>query len=262
MSIHPSAIVDSSAEIGPDVAVGPFCIVGGDVRLARGVTLDSHVVIYPGTTVGEGSRVYPNAVLGGDPQSVDFDTRMLTKTTIGAGCLIREAVTVHRSTAGDRETTVGDGSMLMANSHIGHDCRIGRQVVVTSYAGISGHCTIDDYAVIGGFVGIHQKVRVGTMAMVAGWSRVTTDCPPYTISAGVPCEPHSLNLVALKRRGVSPEARAGLKSAFRLLYRSDLNMTQAFARVREEIPACPEVESLLDFLSQVTAGAMGRGLGR
>ncbi len=178
---------------------------------------------------------------------------------IGARCILREATTVHRATSEAHPTVLGDGVMLQANSHVGHDCAIGNGVIITSYVGISGHCMIDDYAVIGGFVGIHQRVRVGTMAMVAGWSRVSMDCPPYIVSAGVPCEPHGLNLIALKRRGVSAEARVALKAAYRMLYRSGLTKAEAIARIREAGVEHDVVDHLLEFVESIGSGAMGRG---
>ncbi|MBD3176767.1 MAG: acyl-ACP--UDP-N-acetylglucosamine O-acyltransferase [Armatimonadia bacterium] len=262
MRIHPSAIVDPTAEIHSQATVGPYCIVEGGVRLGQGVVLQSHVVVYRGTSLGEGTYVSPNAVLGGAPQSLDFDPAINSGVQVGPRCMIRESVTIHRAVHEGDNTRIGEGSMLMANSHVGHDCTVGNGVIITSYAGISGHCIIGDYAVIGGFVGVHQKVRIGTMAMIAGWSRVSMDCPPYMISAGVPCQPHSLNLVALKRRGVSAESRSALKSAHRILYRSEKNTSHALERIRQEVPQTPEVEHLLAFIGEIADGAMGRGLGR
>lgn len=262
MRIHPSAIVDPKAEIHSTTTIGPYCIVERGARLEKDVVLEAHVVVHSGTTVGEGTRVSPNAVLGGPPQSAGFDLSRPTRTVIGARCVLREACTVHRATHEETPTRIGDEVMLQANSHVGHDCSIGNGVIITSYVGISGHCMVEDYAVIGGFVGIHQRVRIGTMAMVAGWSRVSMDCPPYIISAGVPCEPHGLNLIALKRRGVSAEARAALKTAYRLLYRSGLTKAEAIARIRDEGIVYPEVAHLLEFVETIAEGTMGRGLER
>lgn len=262
MRIHSSAVVDPAAEIHSQARVGPYCVVHAGARIERGVVLESHVVVYRGTILGEDTYVSPNAVLGGDPQAVEFDPATPSGVRIGARCMVRENVTVHRALHEGDSTLVGDGCMLMANSHLGHDCIVGNGVVVTSYAGISGHCKIDDFAVVGGFVGVHQKVRIGTMAMVAGWSRVNIDCPPYMISAGVPAQPHSLNLVALKRRGVPADSRAALKSAYRILYRSQLNTSQAVERIRAEVPLTQEVLTLLEFIVGISEGTMGRGLGR
>lgn len=260
MSIHSLAVVDPRAEIGPDVTIGPFCVVHEDVRLERGVVLDSHVTVYPGTTLGEGTRVYPQAVIGGDPQSLPFDKRVKTYTRIGKACEIRECATVHRATADGGATVVGDGTLLMAYSHLGHDCQVGKGVVITSFAGISGHCVIEDYAIISGFVAVHQKVRVGTMAMIGGVSRVPTDCAPYILWQGVPIEPRGLNRVGLRRRGVPRESVSALDDCYRLLYRSGLNTSQALDRIAAEVPQCPEVVHLVEFLGRVGEGAKGRAL--
>ncbi len=262
MSIHPSAVIDPGAEIVEDVTVGPFCYVHGGARLERGVRLESHVVVYPHTTIGEETVVYPQASLGGLPQSIGFPPERPSTTRIGARVVIREGVTIHRPITEGAETSVGDDSYLMAYCHIGHDCVLGKRVIVTSLAGLAGHCLLEDYAIVGGVTGVHQFVRIGTMAMVGGVSRITTDCPPYVLTAGVPQKEAGLNLIGLRRNGVSPEAIQGLKAAYRLLYRSNLNRSQALQRIRDEVPAGPEVDHLVEFLSAVDTGAKGRALDR
>jgi len=260
MKIHPTAIVDPGAELAEDVEIGPFCIVHRDTRLERGGVLDSHVVIYPYATLGEGTRVYATAVLGGDPQSLPLDPEMRSYVRIGARCLIREAVTVHRAMHEGGVTVVGDDCFLMANCHIAHDCKIGDHVIISSFVGMAGHCEVGDRAVLGGMVGIHQFVRIGTLAMIGGVTRVSTDCPPYIITAGVPSKHYGVNDVGLKRNGVPDESRRALKKAFRLLFRGQVSRTEAVERVRAEVPPCPEVHHLLEFLSQVSEGDKGRAL--
>lgn len=262
MSIHPLAVVDDGAEIAEDVTVGPFCYVHAGARLERGVTLQSHVVVYPHTTIGEETLVYPQASLGGLPQSIGFPPERPSSTRIGARVTIREGVTIHRPITENAVTEVGDDCYLMAYCHVGHDCRIGRKVIITSFAGLAGHCLVEDNVVIGGVTGVHQFVRVGTMAMVGGVSRITQDCAPYVITAGVPQKESGLNLVGLRRNGVTPESVQSLKLAYRLLYRSSLNRSQAIARVRAEVPPSPEVEHLVNFLEAVDDGTNGRALDR
>ncbi len=260
MKIHPTAIVDPAAELAEDVEIGPFCVVHRDARLGRGVVLDSHVVIYPYATLGEGCRVYATAVLGGDPQSLPLDPEMRSYVRIGARCLIREGVTVHRAMHEGDVTVVGDDCFLMANCHIAHDCRIGDHVIISSFVGMAGHCEVGDRAVLGGMIGIHQFVRIGTFAMIGGVSRINTDCPPYIITAGVPSKHYGVNDVGLKRNGVSDESRRALKKAFRILFRGQTPRAEAIERVRAEALGSPEVDHLLEFLAQVGEGDKGRAL--
>lgn len=262
MTIHPTAVVEAGAELADGVEVGPFCHIQSGVTLGAGVRIQSHVVLYPGTTIGEGSEIWSHAAIGGAPQALGFDPSTPTFVRIGARTTVREGVTIHRALREGATTEVGDDCYLMAYCHVGHDCRLGSHVIVTTLAGLAGHCLLEDRAIIGGVTGLHQFVRIGTMAMVGGVSRINRDAPPYIISASVPQEEIGLNTVGLQRNGVSPESIKSLKAAFRLIYRSKLNRTQALERVRAEVPPCPEVDHLIDFLGAVDDGAKGRALDR
>jgi len=209
------------------------------------------------TELGEGCEVYPGAMLGGAPQDRKYKGEP-THLSIGARTSIRECVTIHRATGDGQETQVGQDSMIMAYAHIGHNCCIGKNVTLANNAGVSGHAIIGDYANIGGYVGIHQYARIGTLAMIGGMSKVCRDIPPYALADGRPAQVVGVNSIGLRRAGLSQEAQAALKDAFRLIYRSGLNLSQALARVREGVHQCEEVQRLVNFLEEVFKGYGGR----
>ncbi|MBI3945714.1 MAG: acyl-ACP--UDP-N-acetylglucosamine O-acyltransferase [Armatimonadetes bacterium] len=261
MAIHETAILSPQAAIGVDVAIGPYCVVGPGVRIGARCVLGAHVVIETGTTLGADCRVSSNAVLGGPPQDSKYGGEE-TFLRIGDRNIIREGVTIHRATGEGNVTLVGSDNMIMAFAHVGHNTVVGNRVVLPSYVGLCGHVVVEDRVVFGGFVGVHQFVRVGKMAMVGGMSRVVQDVPPFMLVQGEPVQPHGLNVVGLRRGGVSVEARDQLKIAYRLLYRSGLNRQQALARVAAEVPPSEELTYLLEFLEQTELGRNGRQLDR
>jgi len=256
MAIHPNAVVDPTAEIAAEAEIGPFCVVGPKSVIGPRVKLLSHVVV-GNCIIGADSVIYPGAVLGGEPQDrkyVGEDTALI----IGERTHIREFVTVHRATGDGEQTLIGDDNLLMAYSHIGHNCKIGHRVMLANCAGVSGHVAIGDDANVGGFVGIHQYVRVGRLAMLGGYSKVVRDVPPFSLVDGRPAMVKGPNVTGLKRQQISPETRENLKQALKLLYRSGLSLSRAIARIREEIPVSPEIEDLLQFLTEMRQGYGGR----
>lgn len=261
MAIHSTAIVAPDAELGQDVEVGPFCVIGPAVRVGDRTVLGPHVSVEAGTILGSDCQVMAGAVLGGPPQDTKYKGEP-TRLEVGDRTIIREAVTIHRATGEGNVTVIGSDNMIMAYAHIGHNARVGNGVTISSYVGISGHACIEDRVVIGGFAGIHQFARVGKMAMVGGMSRVVQDVPPFLLVQGEPVRPYGLNVVGLRRAGVSPEVRAQLKRAYRLLYRSGLNLQQALERIAEEVPRSTELDYLVEFLQQVRNGRHGRQLDR
>jgi len=196
-------------------------------------------------------------MLGGAPQDRKYRGEP-THLKIGARTQIRECVTIHRATGEGENTVIGADSMLMAFSHIGHNCHLGKGVTLANNTGVSGYTIIEDYANVGGYVGIHQYTRIGTLAMVGGMSKVVRDIPPFALADGRPAQVIGVNAVGLRRAGISPQSQAALKHAFRIIYRSDLNLSQALARVREEVPQCEEVKRLVTFLEEVFHGYGGR----
>lgn len=257
MGLHPSAIIAPSAELGEGVTVHPFTIIEEGVRIGDGCEIGPHAVIRTGTRMGPRNRVTVGAVLGDHPQDLKFKGEE-SFLDIGEGNLIREYVTLHRATGEGKSTVIGNDNLLMAYTHIGHNASVGNGVMVANCAQVAGHTIIEDFAVLGGVVGTHQFVRIGTMAMIGAYSAVRIDVPPYMMADGDPARPMRLNIVGLRRRGVSPEAIAALRTAHRILYRGELNISDALARVKEEVEMCPEVAHLIEFLEAVPLGERGR----
>ena len=257
MRIHPTAVIDPSAEIAPDVTVGPYCVIGGSVSIGSRTRLESHVVIEPYTTLGEDCYVRQGTLLGGPPQDHKFRGER-SYLIIGDRNIIREYSTLHRATGEDEATRIGNDNMIMAYCHIGHNARVGNNIIMANQVGISGHCLVEDRVVFGGIVGIHQFVRIGKLAMLGGMSKVVTDVPPFMTVDGRPAEVVGLNVLGLRRAGIVPKVRAGLKQAFRLLYRSGLNMAQGIEAIYNEVDPSEEREYLLEFLTNIRRGYSGR----
>jgi UDP-N-acetylglucosamine acyltransferase len=251
--VHPSAIVDAAAELGEGVVVGPYSIVGPGVRVGAGTRLDSHVLIERDTEVGEACRISHGAVLGTDPQDLKYAGEP-TRLIVGDRTTIREYATLNRGTSAQGFTRVGSGCMLMSYSHVAHDCVIGDNVVISNAVNMAGHVHIGDWAIVGGMTPIHQFVRIGAHAFIGGQSRISKDIPPFVKAAGIPVELYGLNSVGLQRRGFSEEVRRELKRAYRLVFGSNLNTSQALARAREELRSLPEVEAFLSFFEATERG--------
>lgn len=257
--IHPTALIDPSAELGTGVSVGAYSIIGPNVRVGDGTKIASHVVIENNTTIGKNCSIMPGAVLGGAPQDYRYKGEP-TYLVIGDGNIIRECVTIHRASGEGETTVVGDNNMLMAYCHIGHNCTLGSGITMANAVGISGHVQIEDKVVFGGIVGVHQKVRIGKLAMVGGFSKVVQDIPPFVVADGRPSKVYDLNVIGLRRNGVSPKVRSHLKHAYKLLYRSNLNCSQALGAIENEIEPSEELQYLLDFIRNVRLGFGGRQL--
>jgi UDP-N-acetylglucosamine acyltransferase len=255
--VHPTALVDPKAILDDGVEIGPFCIVEGGTHIGANTILDSHVVIKRGTTIGKGCRLMPHVVIGGEPQDGKFKGEE-SFVRIGDNNILREMVTIHRATGEGEATIIGNNNMLMAYVHFGHNCVVGDNNMVSNSTGVSGHVTIEDRCVIGGFVGIHQFVHIGKMAMIGGLSKVVQDVPPFCTADGRPAKIHGLNTKGLRRNGVSSEQRAQVGAAFKLLYRSGLNTTQAIEQVKAEVPTSETLEYLISFIERVREGRLGR----
>jgi len=208
MEIHETAIVHPKAQLGEGVHIGPFCMVEEDTVLGDRTVLASHAIVRRGTRLGADCQVEAHVVLGGAPQDLKYQGER-SFAIIGDRNLIREYVTIHRATGEEAATRVGDGNIVMAYSHVGHNSRIGNRVMISSYVGISGHVVIEDRVVIGGITGVHQFVHIGTMAMVGGFSAVMQDIPPYMMAAGSPAKPRGVNVVGLRRGGIDRPSPPG-----------------------------------------------------
>jgi UDP-N-acetylglucosamine acyltransferase len=252
--IHSTAIIDPKAELDSTVEVGPYSIIGEDVSIGAGTIIGPHVVIEPYVTIGPECHIFQYAAIGAAPQSLKFEGDK-TYVTIGRKTIIREFVTIHRGTGfGGGITEVGEENFLMAYTHIAHDCKIGRKVVMSNNATLGGHITIGDYATIGGLVAIHQFVRIGDYAFVGGKSAVVKDIPPYVIAAGDRAMLHGLNSVGLKRSGFSQNKLKLLKKAYRIIFRIGLTINEAIERVRAEVEQIPEVVYFIDFIKSSQRG--------
>jgi len=252
--IHNTAIVSRKAELDTDVEIGPYTVIGDDVFIGKGTRVGSHVVIDPYVTIGRDCQIFQYAAIGAPPQSLKFEGEK-THTKIGDRSIIREFVTIHRGTGfGGGVTLVGEENFLMAYTHIAHDCRTGRNVVMANNATLAGHITIDDYATVGGLVAIHQFVRVGEHAFIGGKSAVVKDIPPYVIAAGDRAKLRGLNSVGLKRHGFSTQTLSALKKTYRIIFRIGLTLNEALERVKAEVEQVPEVIGFIDFIKQSKRG--------
>jgi len=257
LKIHPTAIIDPTTEVGNDVEIGAYSVVGPNCMIGDGTIIGPHVVLEEFTQIGRECQVRAGAVLGGLPQDLKFKGER-SYVRIGDNNMIREFVTMHRATGEDEATTIGDGNLIMAYVHIGHNCRVGSNTMISSYVGLSGHIFVEDHVVIGGMVGVHQFVRVGRLAMLGGYSKVVQDVPPFMLADGRPADILDLNVRGLRRAGVKPATRASLKHAYKLIYRSQMNMTQALAAIEEEIESSPELTELTEFIKRMGGGSAGR----
>jgi UDP-N-acetylglucosamine acyltransferase len=248
-SIHRMAAVDPRAELGCDVRVGAFSVIGPEVVLGDGVEVGHHVVLEGRMAVGPRVRISHGAVLGGVPQDLKYKDGTPSGVRIGEATVVRELVTIHRASRSEGWTDIGPGCLLMALSHVAHDCRLGRGVIVINYAGIAGHCDVGDFATIGGHAGMIPFVRVGTHAYVGGRSKITQDVPPFMLADGTPATVRGVNVVGLRRAGVAAEDRHALQDAYRLLYRSGLSPHRAVERLREQGAPNRLVETLVTFVA-------------
>ena len=252
MEIHPTAVISPTAEIGEDVEIGPFCVVEAGVTIAEGCKLASHVVIRQGTTLGPNNQIAEGAVLGGMPQHINMPENP-GGVVIGSGNTIRENVTVHRALEEDDATILGNNNLLMVNTHVAHDCRVGNHTIFANNAMLAGHVTVGDRAYLSGAAAVHQFCRIGALAMVGGQSHIVKDVPPYVTVDGLSSLVVGLNQVGLRRAGFSVEEIRRLKMAYRVIYRSHLSWNEILVRLREEF-AEGSPAPFYQFLATTTRG--------
>ncbi len=249
--IHPTAVVDPRAEIGPDVEIGPYAVIEGPVRIGRGTKIWPHAYLCAPLEIGENCQLHVGAVLGHQHQALREP--QAGGVRIGARTIVREYATVHRSSQPKTWTAVGADCLLMGFSHVAHDCTVGDRVILGNGALLAGHVTVEEKAILSGHVAVHQFVRIGTLSMVGGLARVNKDVPPYFLVKG-DSEVWAINAVGLKRAGFSEQGRAGVREAYRLLYRSGLNTTQALKAIQAMKPFPAEVERLVRFVQESRRG--------
>lgn len=247
-NIHPSAIVDPKARIADTATIGPFCVVGPDVELAENVELVSHVAVAGRTSVGEGTRIFPFASIGHQPQDLKFKGEPST-LSIGKNCQIREHVTMNPGTeGGGMVTKVGDNCLFMASAHVAHDCVLGNNVIMANNATLAGHVTVGEFAFLGGLSAVHQFVRIGKHAMIGGMSGVEADVIPFGIVIGNRAHLNGLNIVGLKRRGFSREDIHTLRNAYRLLFAPEGTLQERVSDVAEQYKANGAVMEVVEFI--------------
>lgn len=255
MAIHPTAIVDPGARIHPDAEVGPYCIIGAEVEIGARTRLMGHLYVEGPAWIGEDNLFFPYSTVGVASQDLKYRGER-TVTRIGHRNRIREFVTIHRGTAGGGGVTeIGDDNLIMAYAHVAHDARIGSHCILGNAATLAGHVTIQDWAIIEAFSGVHQFCRIGRHAFVGGYSVITQDVLPYSMTV-TPREArlYGANRVGLERRGFAPGVIDALHKAFRLLRSEKLNTSQAVDRIREEVPQLDEVAELLEFIQSSERG--------
>lgn len=257
MPIHPTAIVDSSSRIAGSAEIGPYSVVGAEVEIGPGTRLMAHVYLEGPTWIGEDNLFYPYSTVGVASQDLKYKGER-AETRIGSRNRIREFVTIHRGTeGGGRVTAIGDDNLLMAYVHVAHDVRIGNHAVLANGVTAGGHVIIGDWAVIGAFTGLHQYCRVGRHAMIGGYSVVTQDVMPYSMTVSErPIKVFGANRTGLERRNFAPETIEHLQKAFRLLTRAGLNTKQAVERIGEEVPECSEVREVIEFIRASERGVI------
>jgi UDP-N-acetylglucosamine acyltransferase len=251
--IDPRAIVSPKSELGENVSIGPFAIVEDDVIIGDGTSIGSNALIANGARIGRGCRIFPFAIVSIESQDLKYKGE---KTTfeIGDNTTVREFAALHRGTTSHWKSTVGSNCLIMAYAHVAHDCTVGSNVILANVVQLAGHVEIGDYAIIGGGTVVHQFEHIGQHAMIGGGFRIVKDVPPYILAGNEPLCFEGLNIVGLKRRGFSQEAIASLEQAYHLIYQSNLNVSQAVARIREEVPQTSEVQAVLDFIANSKRG--------
>jgi len=252
--VHSSAIVHPGARLAPGVEVGPYSIVGEHVEVGEGSWIGAHVVLDGHTRIGRGNRIWHHASIGAPPQDKKYAGEA-TRVEIGDNNTIREYVTINRGTALDAGVTrVGDDNWIMAYVHFAHDCQIGSKTIFANACQLAGHVTVGDWAIFGATTLVHQFVHIGAHAFTGMGTYLPQDLPPYVMAAGNMAKPYGINKEGLKRRGFSADAIAGLKRAYKTLYRKGLALEQATLELQNQARACPEVQSILDFLSRSKRG--------
>ncbi|MBS1262462.1 MAG: Acyl-[acyl-carrier-protein]--UDP-N-acetylglucosamine O-acyltransferase [Calditrichaeota bacterium] len=253
------ADVDPGAELGDDVTVGPFAVIEAGAVLGHGCRVGPHAYVTKWARLGNDVQVHNGAVVGSDPQDLKFEGEETT-LAVGDRTVIREFATLNRGTNESGSSSVGADCLLMAYTHVAHDCHLGDHVILANSVNMGGHVYIGDWAIVGGLVPIHQFVHIGCHCFIGGGWRVPQDVPPYMLAAGSPLSYRGLNSIGLRRRGFSSENIIALKRAYKLIYRSNLNLTQAVERIHSELEMTSEIGELLRFIEQDSKrGIIGRG---
>ena len=253
MNIHPTAIVDKKAELADGVEVGPYCFIGPNVRIGSGTVIGAHAVIDGYTAIGRNNRIFTGAVIGSITQDLKFKGEK-SYVKIGDNNIIREYVTVNMGTEKESSTVVGDNALLMAYSHVAHDCIVKDGAILANCVALAGYVTIEEKDIIGGLCGVHQFVRIGKLAIIGGCSKATQDVVPFSNCDGHPLKVYGLNTIGLERSKVSHESKLNLKKAFKILFNSGLSLKHASEKAEKENRPCKEVSYLINFVKSSERG--------
>ena len=257
MPVHPTAIVDPGARLDPAAEIGPFCVIGPEVEIGARTRLMANIYVEGPTTIGEDNIFFPYSSVGVASQDLKYKGERAF-THIGSRNRIREFVTIHRGTEGGGSiTSIGDDCLLMTYAHVAHDCRIGDHVILGNSVGLAGHVTVEDWADVSPFSGVHQFCRIGRHSFIGPYSVIKQDVMPYSLTSYQPeVNVYGANSIGLGRRGIDKASIEALQTALRLLTRAGLNTSQAVDRIRAEVPPCPEVETLLEFIATSERGVV------
>lgn len=253
--IHPSAIVHPDARIGKDVEIGPFCVIDGDVEIGDGTVLMNNVTVKDGSRIGAHCNIHPGAVVGGIPQDLKYVGEK-TVAIIGDYTTLRECVTVNRGTASKNKTVVGSYCLIMAYCHIAHDCEIGNYVIISNATQVAGEVIVDDHAVIGGGSLIHQFTHIGPHVMIQGGAKINKDIPPYVKAAREPIAYTGINTVGLRRRNFSADDINSIQEIYRLLYLTQLNVSDAIEKIEEEVKPSAVRDEIVNFIKNSKRGIL------
>ena len=253
MEIHSTAVVSKTAKIGENVSIGPYAVISGDVFIGAGTKIGNHCVVEGNTTIGKNCEIFTGAVIGSRPQDLKYKGEKVY-LEVGDNNIIREYCTLNPGTEEGSKTIVGSGNLIMAYSHVAHDCRVGDNCVLANGSTLAGHVTIEDMAVIGGLVAIHQFVRVGKLSIIGGCSKVVQDIPPYSTCDGHPAVVFGLNLIGLRRHNVPKGSIGLLDDAFRILFSSGLSIKHALEKLVKEVKLTSEVTYLVEFIKKTERG--------
>lgn len=253
MKIHKTAIVNKGAKLGRGVEIGPWCIIENNVTIGDNTKIWQNVYITSGTKIGKNNNIHMGGVLGHEPQHLSYKGEK-TGLTIGDGNIIREYVSIHRSFTKGQSTIIGDRNFFMGFAHIAHDCKIGNGVIICNSALLGGHVEVEDKVFIGGGAGIHQFSRIGTLAMLGGFARVTKDVVPYMLADGSYSEIYGINIVGIRRAELDKKATRQIKEAYKILYRSGLNTTNALKKIRNLKDLTKEVLHIVEFAEKAKRG--------
>lgn len=259
MPIHPTAIIDSSARIGADVTVGPYCIIGADVEIGDGSWLQHHVTIMGPSKIGKNNRFFAYGSIGQQTQDLKYSGEP-TSLEIGDDNTFREFCSVHRATSPGDKTIIGSHNSFLSYVHIAHDCIVGSHVIFSNNGTLAGHVTVEDHAIIGGLSAVHQFCRIGTRSIIGGCSKIVQDVPPFCTADGNPARARGLNIVGLKRAGFTRDQVRSLRDAFRKVYRSGLNNAQAVEELRQ-MNLTAEAAVFTDFVAATKRGIIAGGKG-